>query len=102
MNKSRLLHYALDAASRGLRVLPLKPKDKLPETSFVPHAAKEATTDPAIIRDWWGKNPDCNIGVNAGVVVDCDTGISNLDDARTWTKIVGLPETLIVRTGRRV
>ncbi|MDW8069742.1 MAG: bifunctional DNA primase/polymerase, partial [Anaerolineae bacterium] len=43
----RILETALQYATRGWHVLPLKPKNKHPLT---PHGVKDATTDPETIR----------------------------------------------------
>jgi putative DNA primase/helicase len=67
------LTVALEYASRGWYILPLKPRDKIPLTK---HGVKDATTDPDTIRRWWAQWPDANIGIACGpsrlVVVDLD------------------------------
>src|SRR5262249_49968906 len=69
-----LLPAALGYAGRGWPVLPLKPSRKDPLT---PHGVRDATTDPAQIRQWWTKWPDANVGIATGkhsglVVLDVD------------------------------
>ncbi|GAB3630267.1 hypothetical protein GCM10027419_51240 [Pandoraea terrae] len=86
---SPLLSYegaALRYAAQGCPVFPLKPGGKAPLT---PHGFKDATTDHAVIRDWWAQWPDANIGIVTGrasglVVIDVDvkdgrSGMASLD-----------------------
>ncbi len=58
-----LLHGALGYAQRGWPVFPCKPGGKAPLTI---HGFNNATTDPAVIRDWWSRCPGANIAVAAG------------------------------------
>lgn len=60
-----LLDAALDYASRGWRVLLLKPGGKEPLLKRG-RGHLGATTDPAKIRAWWSKYPDANVGVLCG------------------------------------
>lgn len=85
---SRVLEAALKYAGQGLFVLPIRPGDKRPLTA---HGFKDASRDPAILRAWWEKNPDANIGIATGegsgvVVLDVD----DLKGGRAaLTKLVG-------------
>lgn len=69
-----LLEAALGYAARGWPVFPCG-ENKAPLTAG---GFKDATTDPARIRAWWGECPDANIGFSPGdvglVAVDCDPG----------------------------
>lgn len=94
-----LLEYALDAHRRGWHVFPCQPRTK--DKPATPHGCADATRDVEQIKHWWSKNPDYNPAVTGGVIVDCDTGLNSLQDVLTFAKLNGLPETLIVRTGRR-
>lgn len=71
---SSLLESALQYAAEGVFVFPLKPNSKHPLTE---HGFNDATTDPAIITEWWRKTPNANIGIalaSSGLVaVDSDT-----------------------------
>jgi len=64
------LSYATD---RGWYVFPCAPEGKRPTTPTGLHAA---STDPAVIRDWWTRWPKANVAVNCGrsglVVIDVD------------------------------
>jgi hypothetical protein len=70
---------ALAHAERGRRVFPCCPKTKRPA---IPkdkggHGFKDATTDPALIRQWWAQYPESVVGMPTGAytgvfVVDID------------------------------
>ncbi|MHB8430209.1 MAG: phage/plasmid primase, P4 family [Acidimicrobiales bacterium] len=86
-----LFDAALSYASSGLAVFPVhgfvggrctcgdsacsRPA-KHPIAELVPHGFKGATTDAALIREWWGRFPAANIGAPVGrgvaVVLDVD------------------------------
>lgn len=66
---------ALWYAGVGWPVLPLVPGEKRPLTA---HGLKDASVEPAQIREWWGRWPNANIGVRTGVrfdVIDIDTEV---------------------------
>lgn len=78
---------------------------KHPIGQLVPSGIKQATTDEALIRQWWGRYPLANVAVATGeasglVVVDIDP--KNGGEA-TFGELAGrvpaLLETLTVRTG---
>lgn len=57
-----MLRHALDYAARGVRVFPCA-ADKRPVTA---HGLHDATTDAAVIRQWWASRPDALIGAAMG------------------------------------
>jgi hypothetical protein len=69
-----LLQAALSYAARGWPVFPLRSRTKLPFSNgdlSVDNKGKEggckvATTDPALIREWWQRWPQANIGIATG------------------------------------
>jgi hypothetical protein len=98
-----LLQHALAWLDRGFHVFPLQPRGKNPLGLLVPHGCKDASVDPAVIRDWWRREPRANIGGRLGdgrFVVDLDG-----QDAVEWfanacERHGGAPRTLTVRTAR--
>lgn len=76
MNELTLIDAALRYASDGWHVFPLQPRGKAPLT---PHGFKDATRDPDLIRSWWSRWVDANIGIATGEpsgvsVIDVDLG----------------------------
>jgi hypothetical protein len=81
-----MLRAALAYAQRlGWPVLPLRKRGKEPLCS---HGVHDATTDPAVIRAWWERWPDANVGVACAIdrtVIDIDPRNGG-DDA--WSDLV--------------
>ena len=105
--KQSKLEAALSYAAHGWSVLPLRPNDKKPDGDLVPHGFMDATTDAAIIRDWWERNPNANIGVRTGdaarlyvVDVDAPHGERHTKDGAASLAAAGidLPATLTATT----
>ena len=116
MNISSDPATALEYAARGWLVVPLhSPTErgcscgrtdctspaKHPRTA---HGLKDASREPAIIREWWRRWPGANIGIVTGpesgiLVLDVDgkTGEESLIDLER--RGFHLPDTLTVRTG---
>jgi hypothetical protein len=67
------LRQALAYAAAEWPVFRCKPDQKAPDT---PHGFKDATTDPAVIRQWWQARPDGNVAIATGApgpdVLDVD------------------------------
>lgn len=82
------LRAAIDYASAGWAVFPVAPRAKTPLTS---NGFKAATTDAKIIRDWWAKTPEANIGLDCGksglVVIDLDRR-GDKDGFAEWAELV--------------
>jgi hypothetical protein len=87
------VQQALQYARRGWAVFPLGTKGKMPA---IPKAEggngyKDATTDPATIREWWEKYPDANIGIACGAsglaVVDVDVK-NGAPGMQTWLALL--------------
>jgi hypothetical protein len=72
-----LMNSALKYAADGFAVFPCRPQGKEPLGSLVPNGCLDATTDAEIIKGWWMKCPNANIGLATGpksglAVVDLD------------------------------
>jgi hypothetical protein len=65
-----LLEAALDYASRGWPVLPLRPGNKVPDGALVPHGLNQATDDLETVEGWFRASPKANIGLRTGVAFD--------------------------------
>lgn len=94
------LDWALTYAQRGWCVFPLTPRGKEPLT---PNGYLDSTTDPQLLRHWWRRTPDANLGIATGksglAVIDIDS----TEGAAHWARIEnqhGPANTLIAETGR--
>jgi len=113
---SALLDAALYYAEQGLHVFPLY--EPLPDHSCscgnlncegigkhprTPHGFTDASTDEAVIRDWWRRWPEANIGVQTGdglLVLDVDERHGGEDALHKLEDVHGaLPQTAEVVTG---
>src|SRR6201997_616003 len=96
------LDIALTHAGRGWHAHPVKAAAKIPVTQ---HGKNDATLDEAVIRDWWARMPNSNVGVSCGpsglCVLDADHGLKDEADFKAWRDRNGLPVTYAVRSGRR-
>jgi len=101
------LDDALEYVRKGLPVFPCSPLDKKPLT---PHGFKDATTDEAQIRAWWGGWPNAMIAAPTGPasgawVLDPDVDpVKQLDGIAILNQLVAqhrpLPQTLTSITPR--
>src|SRR5215831_2560757 len=101
------LDAALEYVRKGLPVFPCSPLDKKPLT---PHGFKDATTDEAQIRAWWGRWPNAMIAAPTGPasgawVLDPDVDpVKQLDGIAILNQLVAqhrpLPQTLTSITPR--
>jgi hypothetical protein len=94
-----LAESALDAVARGLKVHPLYPRTK--DHPATAHGSLDASSDVAQVERWWASNPNFNIGCTAGVVLDIDEGLTNIQELRNFLLLNGIPLSLAVRTGGR-
>ena len=95
-----LREAALKYAAQGLRVFPLRPRDKRPLTR---HGHLEATSDPEQVDRWWTAKPEANIGIANGdglLVIDVDAGSEGEAAlAELESEIGRLPTTRTATTG---
>ena len=99
------LAAALDYAARGWRVIPIKAGGKHPP---VPEWQRAATTDPAVITNWWTQlYRGCGVGIATGPasgvwVLDIDISGDKAGD-QTLKELEArygpLPATVTARTG---
>lgn len=77
-NNNELMNAALTYASNGWAVFPCAPNTKVPLMGT--HGIKDATTDVALIRAWWSREPNANVAIACGktsgiYVVDIDVDV---------------------------
>ncbi|MBA7632492.1 hypothetical protein ES703_40038 [subsurface metagenome] len=96
---NHLLQAALQYASQELEVFPIKKRQKAPPLTM--NGLKDATTDPAQIKKWWGMWPDSNIGIRCTglLVADFDGKIGAESKAELEAKFGKLPPTWTIKTG---
>ena len=92
--ENEFLNAALGYMKQGFYVFPLKPKSKAPLT---PNGFKDASNDPEILKTWWEKHPNANIGIATGaisdlIVIDVDGEYPNAFPA--------IPKTAKVKTNK--
>lgn len=109
-----MLEAALALAKRGWPVFPIHyPKNDLcscgkgdacssPAKHPITEAGfKDATTDPGVIRSWWERHPEANIGVPTGSV--SRLAVLDIDDPQSFLDLTQkhgtLPPTLMAKTG---
>ena len=98
-----ILDWALWYAGLGWRVLPLKPRGKTPVSK---HGLHDATQDEAVIRAWWERWPDANVGLamhKSGLLaIDVDSHKPEEDGHGTLAALEArhgpLPDTLEAKT----
>lgn len=101
-NPPDLLAAALGYACLGWPVVPLLPRGKRP---ILPDWTNAASTDPDVIRGWWDRWSDANVGIVTGprsglAVLDLDPrsgGASSLSELESRVGV--LPGTAMVVTG---
>lgn len=109
-SKTKQAEAALEYAKLGFAVLPLEPRGKNPLGILVPHGVKNATTDRGVIKSWWSKAPNANVGIACGaasnglVVIDIDNHKEHENGEESlaaWSRETGesLPETLTAFSG---
>ena len=97
-----LIRTALTLAAHGWHIFPCLPGRKTPATE---HGLLDATTDPAVIRTWWRKEPQFNVAVATGTsskifAVDVDGLDAEAELRKLETKHGALPSSVEVITPR--
>lgn len=75
-----IMVHALWYVEHGYPVLPLRPESKISSgrhlgSGWSYTSESPGTLDPAQVREWWGREPLANIGIQMGrgaIVLDCD------------------------------
>lgn len=100
----QLMGSAQDALNRGFSILICKPHAKDPWPKYSEHAVNSCSRDPKVALKPWVDGEEANYGVGGGpsniTIIDVDKGIANYDALRHWMEAMGLPDTLIVQSGR--
>ena len=90
---------ALDLAAQGFKVFPLIPRLKKPFKDS--NGFEDASQLQSVIKEWWTKNPNANIGIRCDglLVADFDgaDGLKGL--AKMESEHEKLPRTRVVKTG---
>lgn len=96
---NRTLQAALEYASAGLEVFPIKEGEKAPP--LTKNGFQDATTDPETIKRWWRQFPTANIGIRCtGLLVgDFDGELGAESKAQLEVKFGTLPRTWTIKTG---
>jgi putative DNA primase/helicase len=99
--RSNKLQAALAYADQGVPVFPCVPGGKRPLTK---NGFKNATTDAAVISEWWTEHPDANIGLPTGRrsgvwVLDVDPDRGGLKSLKMLESRNGSLGEATVRTG---
>lgn len=92
---------ALWYAENGLHIFPLTPGSKVPLK--LSGGFKDATTDPALIDAWWTGNPNLNIGIATGHlvdVIDIDGVLGQQSRLAHWEMLKAIPNLGRVSTPR--
>ncbi len=94
-----MVSAALYYAAQGLKVFPLQPGLKIPYKGS--RGCKEATTDERVIMMWWhGQNPNSNIGIATGHLIDV-IDIDGPIGVQSWMHMDNIPPVIgVVSTPR--
>jgi hypothetical protein len=95
-NPSIQLAAALVCISKGWYVFPLGVRSKLPDSEFAPNGFKSATNDVNVVREWWARKPEANVGIDLG---RSNLTVLDFDKGKPFSEL-NLPETLWVNTSR--
>ena len=68
------LEEALRLVALGYHVFQCQPHSKDPFFAMAPNGCNSASGDPDVVRGWWERYPDCNIGLKCDnlLVIDVD------------------------------
>jgi hypothetical protein len=89
-----VLEFALRYIQAGLAIFPVKPRGKIPLTANGSH---DASIDEAVVREWWTRWPDANIGMTLRGMVVVDIDPRNGGELHSLPQ--KLPDTCYAQTG---
>lgn len=97
-SKNAMLQAALSYTAQGYKVLPLKPRGKIPLTT---HGLKDAAQLQATIKEYWQNYPNANIGIvcDGLLVLDFDGKAGAESKGQLEAKFEKLPRTWTIKTG---
>lgn len=100
---SDFMPFVRKLVEMGCLVFPCAAKSKKPATQ---HGHKDAIDDLVELEEIWKQNPRANPAIACGdsgiTVLDCDAGCRSYDEFEVWRVMNDLPETVTVRTGKRM
>lgn len=105
MESDSPLPFALRYVRHGWAVLPLVPREKVPDGALAPHGVRDATLDEGVCRRWFDrKEAPRGIGIAAGpsglAIVDVDPRNGGVETMKAITTAHGpLPLTPVACTG---
>jgi hypothetical protein len=101
--KSKMLESALYLSEQGFKVFPVNQEKK---PLILDWNKDSATTDPALIEEWWGgRFADANVGISCGpsdlVVMDVDPRHNGNETVAEWQRHydTGFTKTVTSQTG---
>lgn len=108
MAENSFYEAAIQYINQGFAIFPLEVRGKKPLTA---HGFKDASKDPAIVKGWWQKWPNANIGIATGQVsgglcvvdmdVDEEKGLNGWKTLRDWQDSHGvISPSWLCKTGR--
>ena len=93
------------STTEGVNVRPVNPCDHPGKHPCTPNGVKDATNDRTIIKEWWRRWPDANIGIATGrtsgiFVLDVDGNAGKESLTELQAEHGRLPKTVTVQTGK--
>jgi len=86
---------AISLAESGVSVLPLEPGKKRPLGRLVHHGHKDASYDVKVVKRWWEREPEANIGI---ACKQSSLVVFDIDRRNGGFRPEELPDTLTVGT----
>ena len=81
---SPILSAALGYLARGWPVFPVRPRSKIPLT---PHGFRDASLSDGVVRGWWKRWPDANVGIPTGPASFDAVDLDGAQGIQTWVAL---------------